>query len=98
MPCGMAFFVYILTNRKHGTLYVGHTDDLSRRLETHRSGAVPGFTKAQGLGRLVYFEQHESREAARKRERRLKHWLRAWKIQLIEDVNPEWRDLSADML
>jgi putative endonuclease len=93
----MSFFVYILATRWNGTLYVGMTDDLSRRVWEHRAGSVPGFTKKYGVKTLVWFELHESRETAFQRERRLKKWNRAWKLQLIEQINPDWRDLAADL-
>ena len=87
-PC-----VYILTNRRHGTLYVGVTSDPVRRIWEHRTDVVDGFTRRYGLHRLVYVEFHETMERAIVREKQLKQWLRAWKIQLIESVNPEWHDL-----
>lgn len=94
----MTFFVYIMTNRKHGTLYVGHTDNINRRAYEHREGSVPGFTKEHGLKQLVYIEPCDSREAARHRERQLKNWQRSWKIQLIENENPQWQDLFETLL
>jgi len=94
----MAFFIYIMTNRKNGTLYVGHTDDLARRIHQHKTGATPGFTKDHSLHRLVHCETLDTREEARQRERQLNGWNRAWKIQLIEQHNPEWRDIYEDML
>jgi putative endonuclease len=94
----MSFFVYILASRRNGTLYVGRTDDIARRLEQHRSGAVPGFTSRHGVTRLVWLEPHPTREEAFVRERRLKKWNRAWKIRLIEEANPEWRDLALELL
>jgi len=93
----MTFHVYIVTNRKHGTLYVGHTDDLARRAWEHRTGAIAGFSRTHGLTRLVYAEVHAGRAEALARERRLKRWNRAWKVQLIEACNPEWRDLYDDL-
>ncbi len=93
----MAFYVYILANKPKGTLYVGYTDDLGRRLHEHREKVRAGFTQKYALDRLVYFEPLETREQAKQRERRLKHWLRAWKIDLIEQHNPQWRDLSDDI-
>ena len=87
-PC-----VYILTNRRHGTLYVGVTSDILRRGWEHRTDAVEGFSKRYQLHRLVYVEPHDSMEAAILREKRLKAWKRAWKIRLIDAANPEWRDL-----
>ena len=86
-------WVYILTNRPNGILYVGVTSDLVRRVFEHRSGFVAGFTKRYGLKRLVYFEQFDDIENAIVREKRLKKWNRAWKIRLIEELNPNWDDL-----
>ena len=87
------FYVYILASRRNGTLYIGVTSDLVRRIWQHREGAVPGFTKTYSVHRLVWFEQHADAESAIRREKRLKTWLRAWKIQLIEAANPHWEDL-----
>ncbi len=92
----MSFYVYVLASRRNGTLYVGQTDDLIRRVWQHRTGALPGFTERYGVTHLVWFEQHETREAAFARERRLKKWNRAWKLHLIEQANPHWRDLAED--
>jgi putative endonuclease len=89
----MSFFVYILASRRNGTLYIGMTDNLVRRVWEHRSGLFPGFTKKYGVKMLVWYELHESREAAFQRERQLKKWNRAWKLELIERMNPAWRDL-----
>ncbi len=85
--------MYILTNRIGGTLYIGVTSDLIGRIHQHKSGAVDGFTKTYGLDRLVYFEAHESIEAAILREKQMKEWNRAWKIKWIEERNPDWVDL-----
>jgi putative endonuclease len=93
----MSFFVYMLASRKNGTLYVGMTDNLARRIWEHQTGAIPGFTKRYGVKTLVWYEVHESREAAFQRERQLKKWNRAWKIQLIETANPNWRDLTEEL-
>ncbi|HIJ61119.1 MAG TPA: GIY-YIG nuclease family protein [Rhodospirillaceae bacterium] len=90
MPGG---WVYILTDRPNGTLYVGVTSDLARRTWEHREGAVDGFTKRYGLKRLVYAEPHEDIRAAIQREKTLKHWPRAWKVRLILEANPGWADL-----
>jgi putative endonuclease len=87
------YAVYILASRRHGTLYVGVTNDLARRVWEHRSKAVRGFTKRHDVRRLVYFETTESLLAARDRERRLKRWRRDWKVALIEQDNPDWDDL-----
>jgi putative endonuclease len=86
--------VYILASGTRGTLYIGVTSDLARRVEGHRAGVVAGFTRKYAVERLVYFELHESMEAAIQREKQMKKWNRLWKIELIEQSNPEWRDLS----
>jgi putative endonuclease len=93
----MSFWVYILASRRNGTLYIGMTDDLIRRVWEHRVGAVAGFTQKYGVKSLVWYEQHESREFAFQRERQMKKWNRAWKLRLIERFNPEWKDLFADL-
>ena len=87
-----SYFVYILASKIGGTLYVGVTD-LVRRVYEHRNGLADGFTKKYSVHRLIYFEQHSDIEAAITREKRLKKWNRAWKIRLIEETNPNWRDL-----
>jgi putative endonuclease len=89
----MSFYVYILASRRNGTLNVGSTDDLIRRIWMHRNGVVPGFSKQYGVKSLVWYEQHESREAALTRERQMKKWNRKWKMTLIEKMNPAWSDL-----
>ena len=89
----MLFYVYISASQPHGTLYVGSTPDLVRRLSEHKTKAVPGFTAKYGVDRLVWFEAHEPMAAAAKRESQIKQWKRAWKIQLIERDNPQWIDL-----
>jgi len=93
----MSFYVYILASRRNGTLYVGMTDDLIRRVWEHRIGAVPGFTRKYAVQMLVWYEQHETRETAFQRERQIKKWNRAWKLQLIERFNPTWKDLAVDL-
>jgi putative endonuclease len=90
----MAFYVYILASRRNGTLYVGMTDDLGRRMWEHQQGLLPGFTKKHGVKILVSFEVHESREAAFARERAIKKWNRQWKIRMIEAENSGWNDLT----
>ncbi len=87
------FFVYILASKRNGTLYVGVTSDLARRVSEHRDGLVPGFTKIYAVKRLVYFERATDALEAIAREKRLKRWKRAWKLALIEKENPQWRDL-----
>lgn len=89
----MSFFVYILASKRNGALYVGMTDDLSRRIWEHQTGAFPGFTKKYGVKMLVWFEVHETRESAFIREPQIKKWERTWKLHLIEEMNPEWKDL-----
>ncbi|MDE2363655.1 MAG: GIY-YIG nuclease family protein [Hyphomicrobiales bacterium] len=91
-------WIYIMTNRTNGVLYVGVTADLSRRAYEHRQGLVKGFTKRYGLKRLVYFERYDDIRDAIQRESNLKHWPRAWKVRLILDMNPEWRDLYEELI
>ncbi len=86
--------VYILASKPYGTLYVGVTSNLALRIEAHRNG-VEGFTKQHNVHTLVYFEVHDDMYEAIQREKRVKKWNRAWKIRLIEETNPEWKDLSA---
>ncbi|HLN25412.1 MAG TPA: GIY-YIG nuclease family protein [Patescibacteria group bacterium] len=88
-------WTYILTNRPNGTLYVGVTSDLARRIWEHREGVADGFTRRYGLDRLVLVERYEDIRIAIQRERNLKHWPRAWKVRLILDANPAWDDLYA---
>jgi len=87
--------VYILASKPYGTPYIGVTSTLAARIEAHRNGLVDGFTKEYGVHTLVYVEAHEEMYEAIQREKRLKKWNRAWKIRLIEERNPEWKDLSA---
>jgi len=86
--------VYILASKPNGTLYVGVSSDISRRIDAHRSGEVPGFTRKYEVKDLVYFELHADMYEAIQREKRIKKWNREWKINLIEKMNPSWRDLS----
>jgi putative endonuclease len=86
-------WVYIMTEKPHGILYVGVTSDIVRRISEHRAGQQEGFTQKYGLKRLVYAEAHHDISAAIHREKRLKHWPRQWKINLIRSVNPDWNDL-----
>jgi putative endonuclease len=90
----MAGWVYIMTNRPNGVLYIGVTSDLARRSYEHREGLVDGFTKRYGLKRLVYAEQHDEIIAAIQREKAMKHWPRAWKVRLIVAGNPNWDDIA----
>lgn len=91
-------YVYILTNRPQGTLYTGVTSDLVRRVYMHRKGVVAGFTKRYNLKKLVFYEKHEYIQDAIVREKRIKEWKRAWKVKLIEENNPEWRNLYSDIV
>lgn len=91
------YYVYILTN-KSGTLYIGVTNNLLRRLQEHREGLVPGFTKKYCLNHLVYYEVTPDVRSAIEREKQIKGWLRRKKITLIESANPEWKDLGEDLL
>ena len=93
----MAFYVYMLASKRNGTLYIGMTDDLLKRAWMHRNNILPGFTRDYGIKQLVWYETHESRESALLRERQLKKWNRAWKLELIESSNPNWRDLGASL-
>jgi putative endonuclease len=86
-------WVYIMTNRPNGTLYVGVTSNLPRRVWEHREGVTEGFTRRYGLKRLVYVERHDDIRAAIQREKNLKHWPRARKVRLILETNPAWDDL-----
>ena len=90
-------YVYLLTNKPLGVLYLGVTDDLAKRLEQHRSGAVPGFTKRYNCHRLVWFERFENIHDARQCEARMKKWNRIWKISRIVERNPRWDDLAEQL-
>jgi len=92
-PC-----VYLLASKRNGTLYVGVTADLIRRVWEHREHLVDGFTKKHQVVTLVWFELHETMESAITREKQIKKWNRAWKIRMIESTNPTWRDLYFDLL
>lgn len=91
------FFVYVLSNRRRGVLYVGVTSDLIRRLLEHKAKLVPGFTKTYGIVMLVYYEEYSSILEARAREATLKRWRRAWKMDLIDKFNLDWRDLAEEL-
>ena len=94
----MSFYTYIMTNRPGGTLYCGQTEDLNRRAWEHRTHAVPGFTRKYNCDCLVWYEVFDTREEAKSREQQIKNWKRVWKIELIESVNPHWRDLADTLL
>jgi putative endonuclease len=89
----MSAWVYMMSNKRNGVLYVGSAINLPRRAWQHREGVAAGFTKRYGLKRLVYAEEHPTLIAARQREMNLKHWPRRWKVQLIHRDNPFWEDL-----
>lgn len=89
----MQYYVYLLASKIGGTLYVGVTNDLVRRVYEHKVGSVEGFTKKYAITRLVYFEVHSDVESAIQREKQIKKWNRAWKVKLIEEKNPNWDDL-----
>ncbi|PIU36923.1 GIY-YIG nuclease [Candidatus Roizmanbacteria bacterium CG06_land_8_20_14_3_00_34_14] len=92
------YCVYILSSQKNGTLYIGVTDNLRRRVWEHKNKKVDGFTKKYEIHHLVYFEQYNNPESAIDREKQIKKWNRAWKIELIEKKNQEWKDLYQDIL
>jgi len=91
------FFVYLLASNPYGTLYIGLTTNLSRRVWEHKNKLVPGFTATYGVDRLVWFEVHDNHEAALRREKQIKEWKRDWKIDLIEANNRHWVDLYPDL-
>jgi putative endonuclease len=90
--------VYILASKRNGTLYIGVTSDLVKRIWEHKNNAVEGFTKRYGLHTLVWYELHESMQSAIEREKRLKEWKRVWKLELIEKENPDWQDLYTTII
>lgn len=97
MPRDHQYFVYILASQRNGTLYIGVTNDLVRRVQEHREGLVPGFTRRYSVKLLVYFEVHYDINEAILREKRIKRWRRRWKLELIEAQNQQWRDLWVDL-
>lgn len=92
------YCVYLLASRMNGTLYIGMTSDLPRRIHEHKTHAAKGFTDDYDVTRLVWYEAHDTAYAAITREKQIKQWKRAWKIQLIEASNPEWRDLYETLI
>jgi putative endonuclease len=92
-----SYYVYIFASRRHGTLYVGVTNDLRRRVFEHKNDLVDGFTQKYKVKLLVWFEVTESVEAAMEREKQIKKWNRGWKIELTEKMNPTWRDLYPEI-
>ena len=97
-PMPKAYCVYIMASRRNGTLYIGATSDLIKRVYEHKTEAADGFTEAYCVDLLVWFEQHDSALGMVTRERQLKEWQRAWKVELIESTNPMWRDLYGEIL
>ena len=93
----MFYYVYLLASRKHGTLYLGITRDLVRRVYEHKTKAVAGFSARYGVDRLVWFEVYDDPQTAIAREKELKKWRRDWKIRLIEQDNPDWHDLYPEI-
>ena len=93
-----SYFIYILASKRNGTLYVGFTRDLARRIYEHKNDFVEGFTREYGVHTLVYFEECDDRDAAILREKQIKEWKRRWKLGMIEKVNPEWKDLYEQIL
>ena len=91
------YYVYILASDRNGTLYVGMTNDLVRRISEHKSKKLDGFTKKYDIDKLVYYEQTQDIQSALWREKNIKTWKRDWKLDLIEKENPAWRDLSVDL-
>ena len=92
-----SYYVYILASQRNGTLYIGITNDLTRRVYEHKNNLIDGFTKKYKVHSLVYYEQCDDIESAIIREKRLKKWNRKWKLELIERENPQWRDLYEDL-
>ena len=92
------YYVYILASKRNGTLYIGVTNDLERRLYEHRNNLIEGFTNKYNVHHLVYYEDVNDIQSALLREKQLKRWTRKWKIELIEKVNPEWLDLAEDFI
>jgi len=92
------YYVYILANKRNGTLYVGVTNNLIRRIYEHKNNLIKGFTKKYRVHTLVYFEQYDDVEIALQREKQLKWWKRRWKLELIERDNPRWEDLYQELL
>ena len=92
------YYVYILASKRNGTLYIGVTSDLIKRVYEHKNNLVDGFTKKYGVHQLVYYESINDVESAIRREKQLKKWKRSWKIKLIENDNAEWRDLYFELI
>ncbi len=93
----MSHYVYILSSRENGTLYVGSTSDLVKRIWEHKNKVISGFTEKYNVDQLVYYEEHQMYVEAARREKRFKNWCRQWKVNLIEEFNPTWRDLYQEI-
>ncbi len=93
----MIYYVYIIASQRNGTLYIGITNNLKRRIFEHKEGNVPGFTQRYNVKTLVYFEEFTAPRYAIEREKQLKWWRRKWKLELIESINPTWKDLYLDL-
>jgi putative endonuclease len=91
-------YVYIVASQRNGTIYVGSTSDLPQRAYRHREGTIPGFTRKYGCKMLVWYQAYDDLDAARYRELQMKEWKRAWKLKVIEEMNPDWSDLYASLL
>jgi putative endonuclease len=92
------YYIYILASKKNGTLYIGITGDLIKRIDEHKQNTVAGFTKKYNVHTLVYYEVFQDIEEAILREKQMKKWNRSWKINLIEEKNPEWKDLYSEII
>ena len=92
------YYVYILASKRNGTLYIGVTNDIIRRVYEHKNNLIEGFTKKYNVHQLIYFEQTNDIESAIKREKQLKKWNRKWKLELIEKQNPKWNDLYEEII
>lgn len=92
------YYIYILASQRNGTLYIGVTNDIIRRVWEHKNKVIQGFTDRYNIDKLVYFEETPDINSAIKREKQLKLWSRSWKIELIEKNNPEWKDLYQDLI
>jgi putative endonuclease len=93
-----SYYIYIIASKRNGTLYIGVTNDLIRRMTEHKNDEVEGFSKKYKVHQLVYFEETSDVDVAITREKQLKKWKRAWKLRLIEESNPEWKDLFPDIM
>jgi len=91
------YYVYIMASKKNGTLYTGMTGNLCQRAGAHKKKTASEFTKKYGAKKLVYYERHDNEQKAKTREKQIKRWKRKWKLRLIEEVNPSWKDLSGDL-